>query len=347
MCGNEILQYVQTFTEVRLDRKFDGLTGRIRHKSTHTGQLLDLLIGTTGSGISHHVNVIVTVQTVQKCICQVGIRFLPNLDNGSVTLLIGQEAHIEVLRDLIHNLLCLFQDILLVGRHGHVRNGYGDTAQRRILVSDGLYIIQHFCRLGSTMDIDTLVQDLLQPLLTYMEVYLRLKDRLHVGTIHKSQILGDHLIEEQLAQSGRHHTGHGLSVRRCGCSLYIDLLLKRDLLVLISEDRTVQALILPTHHIMDRTYDVLEIGDTALLGLFLDDLDPDLIGKLYGAGFGILNDRFHIFMLIFQGIGLYDLILRIGNLTIAVIGQIIDTKYHILRRNGYYTTVRRLQQVVR
>ena len=36
MSGDEVLQYVKTFTEVRLDRKFDGVTGCICHQSSHT-----------------------------------------------------------------------------------------------------------------------------------------------------------------------------------------------------------------------------------------------------------------------------------------------------------------------
>ena len=63
MCGHEVLKYIKTFTEVRLDRQLDRTTGCICHKSTHTGKLFDLFIGTTGSGVSHHEDVVVFIKS--------------------------------------------------------------------------------------------------------------------------------------------------------------------------------------------------------------------------------------------------------------------------------------------
>src|SRR5699024_2928652 len=65
--GHEVLQYVQTLTEVGLDRQLDGPSGGIRHQSTHTRQLLDLLIRTTGSGVRHHIDIVIFLQTSQQC----------------------------------------------------------------------------------------------------------------------------------------------------------------------------------------------------------------------------------------------------------------------------------------
>ena len=69
MRRDEVLKYVKTFTEVGLDWEFDRVTGRIRHESSHTGKLLDLLIGTTGSGVRHHEDVVVFIKTCQKVMC--------------------------------------------------------------------------------------------------------------------------------------------------------------------------------------------------------------------------------------------------------------------------------------
>ena len=63
MSGNEVLQYVKTLTEVGFDRKLDGVTGCIRHKSSHTCQLLDLLIRSSRTGVCHHEDVVVLIQT--------------------------------------------------------------------------------------------------------------------------------------------------------------------------------------------------------------------------------------------------------------------------------------------
>ena len=81
MSRHEVLQYIQTLTEVGLDRQLDRTTGRIRHQSTHTCKLFDLFVGTTGSGICHHEDVVVFVQTGKQRLCQLIIGVLPCLYN--------------------------------------------------------------------------------------------------------------------------------------------------------------------------------------------------------------------------------------------------------------------------
>ena len=64
VCGNEILEYVKTFTEVGLNRELNRTSRRIRHKTTHTGKLLNLLIGASRTGLCHHGNIVIRVQPV-------------------------------------------------------------------------------------------------------------------------------------------------------------------------------------------------------------------------------------------------------------------------------------------
>src|SRR5439155_9598709 len=54
--GNEVLQNVQAFTEVRGDRRFDDRTVRLRHQATHAGELPDLRRRTARAGVRHHVD---------------------------------------------------------------------------------------------------------------------------------------------------------------------------------------------------------------------------------------------------------------------------------------------------
>ena len=63
MGRHKVFQYVQTFTEIGLDRQLNGVTGGICHQSTHTCQLFDLLIRTTRSGICHHIDIVIFIQT--------------------------------------------------------------------------------------------------------------------------------------------------------------------------------------------------------------------------------------------------------------------------------------------
>ena len=51
----------QTFAEVRDNRRFDDFTDaagdlllRLGHQTAHTGQLTNLIFGTTSAGIGHH-----------------------------------------------------------------------------------------------------------------------------------------------------------------------------------------------------------------------------------------------------------------------------------------------------
>ena len=63
MSGDEVLQYIKTFTEVGLNRKFDGVTSCICHQTTHTSQLFDLLIRSSRTRVSHHKDVVVLIKT--------------------------------------------------------------------------------------------------------------------------------------------------------------------------------------------------------------------------------------------------------------------------------------------
>ena len=54
MRRDEVLQNVEAFAEIREDRIFDDLTGRLCHQAAHTCELPDLCIRTTSTGIGHH-----------------------------------------------------------------------------------------------------------------------------------------------------------------------------------------------------------------------------------------------------------------------------------------------------
>ena len=53
MRGNKVLQYVQTFTEVRGNRILDDRAVRLGHQATHTGQLANLGCGTPRTRVGH------------------------------------------------------------------------------------------------------------------------------------------------------------------------------------------------------------------------------------------------------------------------------------------------------
>ena len=56
MSRDEVLEYVQTFTEVRSDWGFDDRTVWLSHQTTHTCELTNLSRATTSARVGHHVN---------------------------------------------------------------------------------------------------------------------------------------------------------------------------------------------------------------------------------------------------------------------------------------------------
>ena len=129
------------------------------------------------------------------------------------------------------------------------------------------------------MSIDDLLQDLLQLLLSYMEVYFQLQEVLGITSVYKSQILRQNLIEDETSQ----------------CRLY-------------------------------------RSGDRLTCCIYLAHADMNA---------GMQCQRL---VLICQNCFVYALeILTFADRTGSLLGQIVDTKYHILGRNGYGSTIGRLQ----
>ena len=197
---HEILQHVQSLTEIGLDRQLDGTACGIGHQSAHARQLFDLLIGTTGAGVGHHENIIVGVQACQKHLRQLLIRLIPSLHHRAVPLLLGDQASAEVSGNLVNGSLSLGQHFRLLFRHGHIGNGHRHGRPGGILVPDGFYVVQHLCGPGCSVGVDDLLQNLFQALLAHMEIHLQLQEVLRLLSFHKAQILGQNFVENKSSQ---------------------------------------------------------------------------------------------------------------------------------------------------
>ena len=197
MCGDKVLQNIQSFTEVGLNRKFDSLTGCIRHESTHTGKLLNLLIGTTGSGVRHHEDVVIFIQTGKKVMRQLIVRVLPGLNHFLVSLFFRNQTSTEVLCNSVYGFLCIFQKFFLACRNGHIVNGNRHGSLRGILVADCLDIIECQGSLHSAVHIHHLFQNLLQVLLLYKEVDFRKQTVLRDAPVNKAEILRNNFVEKK------------------------------------------------------------------------------------------------------------------------------------------------------
>src|SRR5438874_944321 len=69
MCRDKELQNVQPFMEVRLDRQvFNQSAERVGHQSAHTGELSNLFLGTSSSGIRDNEDRIILIDTVHDSV---------------------------------------------------------------------------------------------------------------------------------------------------------------------------------------------------------------------------------------------------------------------------------------
>ncbi len=200
MRRHEILQNVKAFTEIGLDRKFDRVSGCIRHQAAHACQLLDLFVGASGSGIRHHVNVIIFVQTVQKRFRQLVVRLLPGVDDRTVAFFLGGKTSAVSAVDLVNRVLRLLDQLRLHRRNRHVGNGNRHAGSCGVAIAHGLDMVQNLRRSRGAVNRDNLLKDSLQVLLLYQAVDLKLELILRLAAVDKAQILRDDLIEEESSE---------------------------------------------------------------------------------------------------------------------------------------------------
>jgi len=124
--GDEVLLHRHSLFQVVQNRVLDdgvsfssGLL-RLGHQATHTGKLGNLIGRTTGSGIEHHVHgiesLIVFGHVFHHSLLQIVVNVCPCVDDLIVTLLIGNQTHVEVGCHLIDLILTLLHNLgLLLG----------------------------------------------------------------------------------------------------------------------------------------------------------------------------------------------------------------------------------------
>ena len=99
--GDEVLQNGHAFAEVAPHRHVDDPTRRVRHEAAHAAQLADLALVTSGARVGHHPHRAEAVQAVHHRRREVVGRLLPDLDDLLVALVVGDQAALELLVDLV------------------------------------------------------------------------------------------------------------------------------------------------------------------------------------------------------------------------------------------------------
>jgi len=187
---------------------------------------------------------------------------LPDLNRLAVALLIGNQAAVEVLHDLLDLLIGGSQNFRLLVRHNSIGNSDGDGRQGGVLVALSLDGIQHHgTGLGAMLGqatADDVGQALLRQLVALAAgcdlegagVHLVVELGGGIGAVHVAQILRDGGVEDDLAHRGIDKAGLRNAVKDHRAA-HLDGCLQRDKalgighhgLVLVAEDLAVALIV--------------------------------------------------------------------------------------------------------
>ena len=199
------------------------MTCRICHQTSHSGKLFDLLVRATGTGVSHHEDVVILVKSVQQSSCKLIIRLLPGIHNLFITLLLSDKTTLVVLGDTVYCILCILNHLRLLRRHGHIGNGYGHCRTGGIFVTHRFNGVQYLCCLGCSVGINYFFKDLFQLFLTNQEINLQQKGIFRIASVYKAQILRQNLVKQESSQCGMHISCDRSSVCQFLCAAHNDL----------------------------------------------------------------------------------------------------------------------------
>ena len=86
--GQEVLEYRQSFTEVRFDREFDDTARRVRHQTPHATELGDLRFVTPRFGIHHEHDGVKAIHRLHEHIGNIVFGLGPDVDNAVITFFV-------------------------------------------------------------------------------------------------------------------------------------------------------------------------------------------------------------------------------------------------------------------
>ena len=148
MGRNEVFQNGQAFTEVRFNRTVDNTARGVGHQATHTGQLTNLLLVTTGTGISHHSHGVELIHGgLHQNIGNLIGSFFPQGANLFMTFFIAHQAATEHTLCLINLFFGCVQNSLLFSGNLNIGGSNGNAGLAGIIIAHFLNNIQN---LGST-----------------------------------------------------------------------------------------------------------------------------------------------------------------------------------------------------
>ena len=235
---NEVFQNVKAFTVVSPDWHFDGRTGRVGDKSTHSGELTDLVLRTTRSGVRHHVDVVVLIEVVVQRGTNIFGSLVPDADELCLSLGIGNKAAVELLVQLCNLSVSVCEDLSLLRRNIRVADSNGDTGSGGVLIAHCLDLIEYLSGSSGSVILQAAVDDLTELALADLEGYLIVELMLRIGSVNVAEILRNVFVEYDTS-NGSGNELCDLGVAEILCNSYLDRSVNGDNAVLVSHESLV------------------------------------------------------------------------------------------------------------
>src|SRR5215211_4632703 len=116
----EVLQHREALHEVALHGLLDDLTLRVRHQATHACELGEVIVVATGSRVGHHVDRVQAPEVVLHRLLDLVLGLGPKPDHTLQPLVVGDEALVPLVLDLVDHALVALEDLLLLLGHDDV-----------------------------------------------------------------------------------------------------------------------------------------------------------------------------------------------------------------------------------
>ena len=167
---DKILQHRKSLFKVRQNRVFNNLTTlctgflRFSHQTTHTRQLTNLLLRTTGTRIKHHVYrvkaLIVRRNSLHQNIRQLRVDMCPNINNLIVTFVVGNETHIIVIDHLLYFVIPFLNQCLFLFRDNNITQVEWQTALEGHLITEVLDSVKEIGSLRHTTHLNYITNNI-------------------------------------------------------------------------------------------------------------------------------------------------------------------------------------------
>src|SRR5215217_6851199 len=116
----EVLQHREALHKVALDGLLDDLTLRVRHEAAHARELGKVVVVAAGAGVGHHVDRVQAPEVVLHRLLDLVLGLGPKPDHTLQPLVVGDEALVPLVLDLVDHALVALEDLLLLLGHDDV-----------------------------------------------------------------------------------------------------------------------------------------------------------------------------------------------------------------------------------